>query len=102
MGKRLPSVARSFSPKRVPLLGINFGSLGFLTEFQPDQLFSGLESVLGGDYSIEERRTLRVRFARKGGAVQEYAVLNDVVVTKSALARMIAIAVRVDGERVAT
>lgn len=98
----LLSVARSASPNRVPLLGINFGSLGFLTEFQPDELFSGLEAVLRGDYVIEERRTLRVRFSREGEEPQEYAVLNDAVVTKSALARMITIGVRVDDEDVAT
>jgi NAD+ kinase len=98
----LLSVARTAVPRGVPILGVNFGSLGFLTELQPDELFSGLETVLRGDYSIEERQTLRVRHLRAGRVRQEYALLNDAVLTKSALARMITINVRVDDEEVAT
>jgi NAD+ kinase len=98
----LLSVARAAGPRGVPLLGVNLGGLGFLTELHPDELYAGLEAVLRGEYTIEQRRALRVRFARAGQAVREYALLNDVVITKSALARMIDIGVRVDGQEVAT
>jgi NAD+ kinase len=98
----LLSVARSATPRGIPLLGVNFGSLGFLTEFQPDELFDGLGDITDGRYSIEERQTLRVRYRRGGQSEREYALLNDAVITKSALARMINIRVRVDGEHVAT
>jgi NAD+ kinase len=98
----LLSVARVAGPLDVPLLGINLGGLGFLTELQPDEVYAGLEAVLRGAYAIEHRRTLRVRFTRAGQAAREYALLNDVVIAKSALARMIDIAVRVDAQEVAT
>lgn len=88
-------VARTVAPLGIPLLGVNLGSLGFLTELQPDELYRGMEQVLAGSYTIEERHTLRVRYVPRGGTPQEYAVLNDAVITKSALARMIRISVRV-------
>jgi len=98
----LLSVARAAVPHGVPILGVNFGSLGFLTELQPDELYPGLEAVLRGDYAIEERQTLRVRHVRRDQVQQEYALLNDAVITKSALARMIIIELRIDEQKVAT
>jgi NAD+ kinase len=98
----LLSVARSAAPNGIPVLGINLGTMGFLTELQPEEAHRGFEAILEGRYTIEERQTLRVRHHRSGGAVAEYALLNDAVVAKSALARMITIAVRIDSEPVAT
>ena len=98
----LLSVARAAAPLQVPILGINFGSLGFLAELQPDEALAGLAAVLEGRFTVEPRQTLRVRYTSPGAAVREYALLNDAVITKSALARMITIDVRVDGEEVAT
>ncbi len=98
----LLSVARAAAPPEVPILGINFGSLGFLTELQPGEALAGLEAVLEGRFTIERRQTLRVRYSGGQQADREYALLNDVVVTKSALARMITIDLRVDNEEVAT
>jgi NAD+ kinase len=95
----LLSLARIAAPRRVPILGINFGSLGFLAELQPDELFAGLEALVEGRYTIEERQTLRVRCS--GRVEHDYAVLNDAVITKGALARMITIGVSVDGAEVA-
>ncbi len=97
----LLSVARAAAPLGIPLLGVNLGSLGFLTELQPDELLSGLEAVLAGRYAVEERRMLRVHHLRRGTSRREFIVLNDAVITKSALARMINIALAVDGEEVA-
>jgi len=98
----LLSVARSAAPLKIPILGVNLGSLGFLTELQPEELFEGLAAVLDGRFRIEEREALRVRHVRQGRVLQEYAVLNDAVIGKSALARMITIELRVDREEVAT
>jgi NAD+ kinase len=98
----LLSVARGAAPRGFPILGINSGSLGFLTELHPNEMFSGLEAVLAGRFVIEERQTLRVRYGHAGGATSEYAVLNDVVITKGALARMIDVGVTIDGHDVAT
>jgi NAD+ kinase len=98
----LLSVARSAAPLEIPVLGINYGSLGFITELQPMEALAGLEAVIEGRYEVEQRQTLRVRHAHRGSATREYAVLNDVVITKSALSRMIAIGVRIDEDPVAT
>jgi NAD+ kinase len=98
----LLAVARAAAPLEIPILGINFGSLGFLTELQPSDALAGLEAVIDGRYTVESRQALRVRYTHAGGRERCYALLNDVVITKSALARMIDIAVRVDDEDVAT
>ena len=81
----------------VPVLGVNFGSLGFLTEITMPELYPTLEGVLGGDYRYEERRMLRAHVRREGAAETTGDVLNDVVVTKAALARIIELDVTVDG-----
>ena len=98
----LLSAARLAGPKGIPILGVNFGGLGFMTELQPEELYSALERVLRGDYEIEEREALRVRFRRGRTVLGEYALLNDAVVTKTALARMLVIELRIDAELVAT
>ena len=98
----LLSAARAAAPRGVPILGVNFGGLGFLTELQPEELFAGLAKVLGGAYAIEEREALRVRLRRRGRLVAEHVLLNDAVVAKTAIARMLVIEVAVDGEHVAT
>jgi NAD+ kinase len=97
----LLSVARAAAPLRIPILGVNLGSLGFLTELQPDEVFEGLRAVLDGRYVVDERQMLRVRPVREGRVLEEYALLNDAVIAKSALARMITIDVRIDGAPVA-
>jgi NAD+ kinase len=98
----LLSVARVAGPLGIPILGVNFGGLGFMTELQPEELYAALEMVLRGEYTIEEREALRVRFKRGRKILGEYAMLNDAVVTKTALARMLVIEVRIDKELVAT
>ena len=97
----LLSVARDAAPLGIPILGVNLGSLGFLTELQPDEILDGLRCVLEGGYAVESRQMLRVRPVRDGQITEEYALLNDAVLAKSALARMIMIDVRVDGDPVA-
>ena len=98
----LLSVARSTAPLGIPILGVNFGGLGFLTELQPDEVYRGLTRVLRGDYEIEERCALHVRYVQGGKLHSEYALLNDAVITKSALARMVTVDLKIDDEEVAT
>jgi NAD+ kinase len=81
----------------VPVLGVNFGSLGFLTEITMADVYPALEGVLRGDYRHEERRMLRARVAREGGAEEGGDVLNDVVLTRGALSRIVELEVYVDG-----
>jgi NAD+ kinase len=81
----------------VPVLGVNFGSLGFLTEITMPELYPTLEGVLRGDYKFEERRMLHARVKQRDTADTTGDVLNDVVVTKAALSRIIEFDVAIDG-----
>lgn len=83
---------------RIPILGVNFGGLGFLTEVTLPELYPSLDAALSGKARIEERLMLRVTTARAGGAPAEHLVLNDVVITKGARSRMIDLSVWVDEE----
>lgn len=82
----------------IPILGVNFGSLGFLTEVTLPEIFSSLEMALDGKAPIEERMMLRVMVERDSERVVDRIVLNDVVVTQGALSRIIDLSVTVDGE----
>jgi NAD+ kinase len=84
----------------VPILGVNFGSLGFLTEIALSELFESLESVLDGTAEIEQRMMLRARTRRLGEVLTDRYVLNDVVITKGALSRIIDLSVSVGGQPV--
>jgi NAD+ kinase len=84
----------------VPILGVNFGSLGFLTEVTLDELYDSLESVLDGHAHMETRMMLRARTRRHGTALHDRFVLNDVVITKGALSRIIDLSVAIGGQPV--
>jgi NAD+ kinase len=81
----------------VAILGVNFGSLGFLTEITLPELYPSLESVLAGTAQIEERMMLRSRTLRAGAVHAERLALNDVVITKGALSRIIDLEVEIGG-----
>jgi NAD+ kinase len=84
----------------VPIIGVNFGSLGFLTEITLAELYPTLEAVLAGTASAEERMMLHAQTLRKGQVSAERLVLNDVVITRGAMSRIIELSVAVDGNRV--
>jgi NAD+ kinase len=84
----------------VPIAGVNFGSLGFLTEITLDELYPSLEAVLEGTAEIEERMMLQAQTVRGGRIHAEELVLNDVVITKAALSRIIELAVSVNDKPV--
>ncbi|HVS12414.1 MAG TPA: NAD(+)/NADH kinase [Thermoanaerobaculia bacterium] len=96
----LLSVARAIQGG-APILGVNLGTLGFLTEINRGELYPSLVEVLAGRYDIEERSLFEVELRRAAGEVARYRVFNDAVVNKSALARMIRMVVRIDGRFVA-
>jgi NAD+ kinase len=79
----------------VPILGVNFGSLGFLTEITLDELYDSLEAVLGGTARIDERMMLRSQTLRGGEVFTDRLVLNDVVITRGALSRIIDLSVAI-------
>jgi len=83
---------------QIPILGVNFGSLGFLTEVTLPEIFSSLESAVNGTAQIDERLMLQVAVDAGGRRLADRVVLNDVVVTQGALSRIIELSVAVDGE----
>jgi NAD+ kinase len=87
---------------RVPIVGVNFGSLGFLTEITLPEMYASLEAVLAGTASIEERLMLRCHVIRPRREPADYLVLNDVVITKGALSRIIDLSVWIEDQFVAT
>lgn len=93
----LLSMARAVGDLGVPILGINLGGLGFLTATTLDELLPAMEALLAGDMAVEERMMLSARLLRTGQPVENYVALNDVVITKSAMSRIIDLSVSVDG-----
>jgi NAD+ kinase len=85
----LISVAREVDELRVPILGVNLGRLGFLTEITMEDLYKALEKVVKGRYSVSSRMRLEAVVRRNGTEIGRYRVLNDVVINKGALARII-------------
>lgn len=73
----------------IPILGVNFGSLGFLTEIRRPELYAALETVLAGRAELDERMMLRATIDRGAAGVDASIVLNDVVFTRNALSRML-------------
>jgi NAD+ kinase len=83
--------ARMVGDTEVPVIGVNYGGLGYLAEFRIEELFAALESILKGEYKLEKRVMLAVELFRGKDNVSRNRVLNDVVINKSALARIIEI-----------
>ena len=94
----LLSMARLVGDLNVPILGVNLGGLGFLTALTVDELFPALEALLRGELSVEDRMMLTARVTRQGERLSEYVALNDVVITKSAMSRIINLDVSVEGQ----
>jgi NAD+ kinase len=80
----------------VPIVGVNFGSLGFLTEITLPELYPTLEAVLAGRASVDERMMLQAQTVRAGKVSAERLVLNDVVINRAAMSRIIELSVAVD------
>ncbi len=98
----LLSCARLMAERNVPLVGVNLGRLGFLTDIPADGLDGAIESILGGDYSPEQRTLLDGGVRRGTKGVYSALAMNDVVVSRGAMGSMIEFAVTVDGEFIYT
>jgi len=98
----LLSVARRVWNKNIPILGVNLGGLGFLTEITLDELYPVLEKVLRDDFAINEREVLNAGVIRSGKRIAEFIVLNDAVINKGALARIIDLETTINGEYLST
>ncbi len=97
----LLGVARLIGSRDVPIFGVNLGSLGFLTEVTLDELYPTLDKVIEGQCDYDERLMLNAAVIRHGEQISAYTVLNDIVVNKSALAKIIDMAAYIDGKLVA-
>jgi NAD+ kinase len=93
----LLSMARAVGDLGVPIMGVNLGGLGFLTATTLDEMLPSLEAAVDGHMVVEERLMLVARVIRNGAAVFEHMGLNDMVITKSAMSRIISLSVSVEG-----
>lgn len=92
----LLSAARAVGGREIPIFPVNLGGLGFLTAITVGELYPELERALNGDHRIGTRRMLQCELRRGGVVISTYQALNDVVITKASLARMIDVEARVD------
>ena len=90
-------IARQLAPYDVPLIGINQGRLGFMTDIALEDSKRALGEILAGDYEVEERTLLSARITRAGRVILDALALNDVVVARGAVTGMVELSVDVDG-----
>lgn len=93
----LLSAARAIGPLETPIFAVNLGGLGFLTAITVDEIYAQLERALHGDFRIERRRMLHAELWRAGACLDSFDALNDVVLTKFQIARMIDLEMQIDG-----
>jgi NAD+ kinase len=94
----LLSMARAVGDLGTPILGVNLGDLGFLTATTLDEMLPAADAALAGRMAIDERMLLAARLVRGGASLGEFSALNDVVITKSAMSRIINLRVAVEGQ----
>ncbi|HKW63789.1 MAG TPA: NAD(+)/NADH kinase [Candidatus Acidoferrum sp.] len=92
------AAARLAAPRGIPILPINMGSLGFLTSFTLDELYPALEETIAGHSSISQRVMLQAELVRGGSPIESQNALNDVVIHKGALARMIQLELSINSD----
>jgi NAD+ kinase len=96
----LLSAARLVGSKGVPILGVNLGGLGFITEISRDEILENIDKVLSEQCCFEERIMLLADVYRSGKKVEKQNALNDVVLNKSALSRMFELDININGQYV--
>lgn len=89
--------ARACAPEHVPVLGVNTGHLGFLTEISPEDWQTSLETLLRGNYWLEDRMMLRCEVRQRGVELAHGDALNDVVISRGAIARSVRLETYIDG-----
>lgn len=92
----LLSVARFLENRSTPIVGVNLGGLGFLTEISKETCYRELQTIVEGKYEIEERMRLQVSTQRDGKEIFRQSVLNDVVINKGAIARIVDVKISID------
>lgn len=94
--------ARIIGDYDVPVVGINYGTLGYLAEFRVEEMYAALEAVFSGDYELDTRVRLSVELVRGEEVLMHNRVLNDVVINKSALARIIELEAYMNGQLISS
>jgi NAD+ kinase len=94
--------ARMACAHGVPVLGVNLGRLGFLAELEPEQWTAALPRLLDQEYWVEERMMLYAEYHRGEGCRGQYEALNDVVVSRGSLARIVRLETHIDGSFLTT
>jgi len=95
-------IAEEAARHQIPVLGINLGNLGFLTELTEDETFQALERILIGKLTVENRLMLKVRLKSKGQLTDYRYALNDVVISKNVLDRLLRLSASADEEHITT
>ena len=90
------ATARLVGDREIPVLGINYGHLGYLTEFRTEEMLGALEEIIAGNYRLDRRVMLDAELVRGDETLLSNRVLNDAVISKSALARIIEIEARLN------
>jgi NAD+ kinase len=98
----LIAAARLVGDREIPILGVNLGSLGFLTEITLDELYRSVERCMAGDFEVSRRMMLIASIQRDGAEIERHRVLNDVVINKGALARIVDLETSVNGRYLTT
>ena len=92
-------VVRETGEAETPILGINLGGLGFLTSVRSEELSQAVHDILHGEYEINERQTIRANLLRNGAPIETHLALNDVVVSRAEVSRVVRLRLSIDGER---
>lgn len=95
-------IAEQAARYAIPVLGINLGNLGFLTELTEDETFHALDFILKGTVTVENRLMLKARLVSEGNTSEYRYALNDVVISKNVLDRLLRLSTRADGEYITT
>lgn len=94
--------ARTAAPYGIPILGVNLGRLGFLAEMEPSEVLAQVPRLCDSGYWLEERLMLHAEHWRGAELLASYEALNDVIVARGAMARVVRVSVRVDGAKITT
>lgn len=92
------SVARALMDSKIPLIGVNRGRLGFLTDLTSDSMLEGIEAIIQGEYISEERMLLSASVLHDGRKLQKGIAMNDMVISKSHVGRLVELEVHIDGQ----
>lgn len=92
--------ARTMSDYNVPILGVNVGHLGFLTELEADKIEAALDMIISKNYTLDERMFIECKVIRNKRLAASYRALNDVVITRGTFARIIQLSTYVDSQHV--